>query len=228
MDHAEAQQMRAVERYALGDLSVSEVEEFERHFFDCPQCSEELRLLSVFQENARAVFIEQAQAPSVPSPVIERNAGRARGFRSWWSWIVAGPALAMLAAGVFAGYEAGERKSGEPQSIDAYPLYAASRGSETVVSPPAVSQFFTLYMDRTWDRDYSSYRAIVRDQARDPDAGAERASLPIEPPAPGRAIQVLFPARSLSAGRYVLSILGKDSSGQETKVADYSFTLRFE
>jgi len=39
MDHLDAENMKAVERYMLGDLAVSEVEEFERHFFDCPQCS---------------------------------------------------------------------------------------------------------------------------------------------------------------------------------------------
>ena len=64
MDHAEAMQMRAAERYMIADLSVSEVEDFERHFFDCPQCSEELRTLSVLRENARAVFIENS-APSI-------------------------------------------------------------------------------------------------------------------------------------------------------------------
>jgi hypothetical protein len=45
---------------------------------------------------------------------------------------------------------------------------------------------------------------------------------------PGRAIQVLFPAHALPSGRYVLTILGKDNSGQESKAADYSFTLRFQ
>ena len=63
MDHLDADQTKAVERYMLGDLSVSEVEEFERHFFDCPQCSEELRTLTLFQANARAVFGEQDLAP---------------------------------------------------------------------------------------------------------------------------------------------------------------------
>ena len=233
MDHAEATQMGAVERYMLADLSVSEVEEFERHFFDCPQCSEELRTLSILRENARAVFIEQHSSPSISGvpvpgvltedqPVIPPNPGRT-GWR-FWSPMLA-PALALLIAAVYVGYFAGERKTGEPQSVNAYPLYAASRGAETVIAPPAGAQFFTLYMDRTWDRDFASYRAVVHDEGQ---AGAERFSMTLPAPEPGRAIQVLFPVRALGAGRYVLTILGKDSSGQEVKAADYSFTLRFQ
>jgi hypothetical protein len=227
MDHAEATQMRAVERYVLADLSVSEVEDFERHFFDCPQCSEELRILSVLRENARAVFIEQHSSSSISAvPVSGPSVAAAKSPRSGWRfWPMLAPALAMLAFAVYVGYFAGERKTGEPQSVNAYPLYAVSRGAETVIAPPVGAQFFTLYMDRTWDRDFASYRAVVRDEGQ---AGAERFSMTLPAPEPGRAIQILFPARALQAGRYVLTILGKDNSGQETKAADYSFTLRFQ
>ena len=68
--------MKAVERYVLGDLSVSEVEEFERHFFDCPQCSEELRTLSVLQDNARAVFLEPSPRPIPASLPAAESGGR--------------------------------------------------------------------------------------------------------------------------------------------------------
>src|ERR1700684_3130501 len=101
MDHAEAMQMRAAERYMLADLSVSEVEDFERHFFDCPQCSEELRTLSILRENARAVFMEQHSSPSVSGvpvshpPVTAPKPGRT-GWR-FWSPMLA-PALALLIA----------------------------------------------------------------------------------------------------------------------------------
>ena len=231
MDHAEAIKTRAVERYTLADLSVSEVEEFERHFFDCPECSEELRLLSVLRENARAVFIEDS-APSV-SGVAERPAEERRpGWRAAWQAMFAprifAPVLTMLALAVVAGYQVGMRKTGEPQSVSAYPLYAASRGAETVIAPPTGSQFFTLYMDRTWDRDFASYRAVIREERAGGEQGAERVSLPLAAPAPGSAIQVLFPTRALASGRYTLTIFGKDDAGRETKAADYSFTLRFQ
>lgn len=235
MDHAEAQQVRAAERYTLGDLSVSEVEDFERHFFDCPQCSEELRLLSILQDNARAVFVEQSPAPSLsladaPAnvPIAAERPVRDRPSKWWSGWRMAAPALAMLAAAVYVGYLAGGRKAADPQAVGAFPLYAASRGAETVISPAAGAQFYTLYMDRTWEHDFTSYRAVVRDDTGQ-TSGAQtgRVSMPVAPPAPGRAIYVLLPAHSLAPGRYVLAILGKDSAGRETTAAEYRFTLRF-
>jgi hypothetical protein len=227
MDHSEAIQMRAAERYILGDLSVSDVEEYERHFFDCPQCSEELRVLTVLQDNARAVFIEQSSSPTPASlPAIPRGAGWWNGFKEVWQrpWALA-PAFAALVVVLFAGYQFGARNSGNSiQSISSYPLYAASRGEETVVSPPHAAQFYSLYMDRTWDQDYPRYRSVVRD---DP-GGTERYKLPISVPTAGRAMQVLVPARALPAGRYVLVTFGVDDAGRETEVARYPFTLRFE
>ena len=43
MDHAEAINKGAVERYMLGQLSGSDCEEFEIHFFECQECAQELR-----------------------------------------------------------------------------------------------------------------------------------------------------------------------------------------
>jgi len=223
MDHSEAMQMKAAERYVLGDLSVSEVEDFERHFFDCPQCSEELRILSVLQENTRAVFIEQN-----PGPRSEPISVAARERASWWSgfastwrqpWAIA-PALAAVVLAVLIGYQTAARRLPEtPQPISTYPLYASSRGEETVITPPAGAQFYTLYMDRTWDRDEPSYIAMIRD---DP-GGTERASMRLGMLPPGQSIQVLVPIHALQGGKYVLVISGNDGA----ELARYPFTLRF-
>ena len=218
MDHSEAVQMGAVERYVLGDLSVSEVEEFERHFFDCPQCSEELGALAMLQDNARVVLAEPGPVPiatSAPAKEPEKRARRA----SWWNFPVLVPALAMLVVAVFAGFEAGERHSApSPQSVAEFPLYAAARGEETVIAPPSGARFYTLYLDKTWDRDFPSYRAAFV------ASGSEKFSTTLAPPAPGQAIHILIPLHALSSGRYVLVISG--SGGVE--VARYPFTLRIE
>jgi anti-sigma factor RsiW len=114
MDHLDAAHMKAVERYMLGDLSVSEVEEFERHFFDCPQCSEELRTLTIFQENARAVFVEQDVAP-IPARVHAPESAV-----SWWrgfsplSFFPRRPwalAFCSLLIGLMAGYVPAARQT---------------------------------------------------------------------------------------------------------------------
>lgn len=226
MDHAEATQMSAVERYVLGDLSVSEVEEFERHFFDCPQCSEELRTLAILQDNARVVFSEQSLQPIVASepakepvlvnapPVYETKATRA----SWWNLRILIPAVAMLVVAGFLGFEAGERRGGtSPQSVAEFPLYAAARGEETVIAPQAGAKFYTLYMDKTWERDFPSYRAAFV------SSGSEKFSTTLPAPVPGQAMHILIPLQALSSGQYVLVI-----SADGGEVARYPFTLRIE
>ncbi|SRR5579885_2560203 len=232
MEHSEAIEMKAAERYVLGDLSVSEVEEFERHFFDCPQCSEELRMLSVLQENARAVFAEPT-----PGPRTEPAASlpvRPDARESWWSrlatiwrqpWAIA-PALAAIGLAILIGYQTGLRRGSDgPQSVSAFPLFAASRGEETVVAPPRSSEFYTLYMDRTWERDYESYTASLRRDSSGNDAsGSEQFSMKLGAVPMGKSIQVLVPKRSLQPGNYVLVITGSDGS----QLARYPFRLQFE
>jgi len=217
MDHSEATKMSAVERYVLGDLSVSEIEEFERHFFDCPQCSEELRILAMFHDNARALFAEQGLQPttaSQPAPALSPAAPRA----SWWNFKIFVPAFAMLAVASFLGFEAGARRSlSSPQTVSEFPLYAAARGEETVIAPPSGAKFYTLYMDKTWDRDFSSYRASFV------AAGTEKFSMPLAAPAPGQSIHILVPTQALSSGRYTLIV-----SADGAEVARYPFTLRIE
>jgi hypothetical protein len=227
MDHLDADNTKAVERYMLGDLSVSEVEEFERHFFDCPQCSEELRALTLFQANARAVFGEQDLAPTpfrVHAP--ESAVGWWRGFSPlFWNrnahfWKSGAMALAALIIGVFTGYLAfGMREAGQ---VGAFPLYAQARGEETVVSPAADSKFYTLYFDKTWEGDYSSYRAVLRDSS-----GADKFAAPISPGAPGEVMVMLVPTHQLPAGKYVLVMMGANAD-KETELARFPFTLKIK
>src|SRR5579883_483103 len=215
MDHSEAAAMSAVERYVLGDLSVSEIEEFERHFFDCPQCSEELRTMAMFQDNARAVFAWQDPRPAAASrPVPAPEAPRA----SWWTFKRFVPAFAMFAIAAFGGYEAGERHAAPaPQAVAEFPLYAAARGQETVIAPPSGAKFYTLYIDKTWDRDYGAYRASFT------TGGVEKFSMPLAAPAPGQSIHILVPLPALPSGRYTLIV-----SAEGAEVARYPFTLRIE
>lgn len=237
MDHSEATEFRAAERYVLGDLPVSEAEEFERHFFDCAQCSEELRALAIFQDNARAVFLEPGTEsepalegeldPQAPPDRPARSAPASGSGAGWWGrlwstpWVLA-PTAALMVVAMLGGYQAGRRRP--PQNLAEFPLYAASRGSETLVTPPAGAEFYSVYLDRTWDRDFTSYRAVVREEA----GGGEKFSVAVDPPAPGQAIHILIPARVLAAGRHVLTISGVEGPGRETEAARYPFNLKID
>ena len=67
MDHQLALNTQAVERYTLGELASPEREEFEEHFFSCPDCAAALREYESFAANARAVFLEDEAAAAKPA-----------------------------------------------------------------------------------------------------------------------------------------------------------------
>src|SRR5947207_15968254 len=64
MDHETALRTSATERYFLGELTGQDRDGFEEHFFMCPECAEDLRALTVFAANAKAVFRQEAAGPT--------------------------------------------------------------------------------------------------------------------------------------------------------------------
>jgi hypothetical protein len=128
-------------------------------------------------------------------------------------------ALGALLIGIFGEYGALGWRDGA-QGLSAYPLYAQARGEETVVSPAAGSRFYTMYFDKTWDGEFTSYSAELRDVS-----GAVKFTVPIHAGAAGEAIHVLVPTHKLTAGRYVMVLSGGDKT---TELARFPFTLQFK
>lgn len=54
MNHTEAIETQAAERYLLGELDDAQREAFEEHFFDCPVCAMEVRDTAAFVDSAKA------------------------------------------------------------------------------------------------------------------------------------------------------------------------------
>jgi Putative zinc-finger len=95
MNHQDALQEMAVERYLLGELSGEALDRFEEHLFDCPLCVMDLRTGTTFINAARS----ELRTAVVGAPVEESPFG-------WLSWLLRpsflAPALAacLLVVGV--------------------------------------------------------------------------------------------------------------------------------
>jgi hypothetical protein len=89
MNHQEALQKMAVERYLLGELSGASLESFEEHLFECSECAMDVKMGVTFINAARTEV-------NVPGRVALPPVGRMRGWTSWFTspWIL-GPALAV-------------------------------------------------------------------------------------------------------------------------------------
>ena len=70
MDHNEAVQQMATEKYLLGELPPELREAFEEHFFDCPECAMDLRTAAAFVEEATV------HLPELTGPPSEQSASR--------------------------------------------------------------------------------------------------------------------------------------------------------
>ncbi len=92
MNHQDALQEMAVERYLLGELSGAALDRFEEHLFECPECAMDLRSGATFIDAARG---ELKAIARVSAPERERSP-------KWLSWFASprflAPALAACLA----------------------------------------------------------------------------------------------------------------------------------
>lgn len=225
MDHQEALRIQAPERYALGELSSSEVEEFEEHFFSCAECAEDLSTGAIFAANARAVFREQSQRPTATSPAVLPQHGP-----GWWTWLR--PAMAMpLAAAVallcLVGYQNTITiprlrntlaETTAPQSAMSFPLKIA-RGDEPIVVPRN-GQWFTLNFYLPQEAAFSEYEGEI-----DSAGGSQLRTFALSRPAAGQPFTVLLRRSDFASGPYVIKVY---SAGKKAEVATYHFDLKVD
>ena len=60
MDHGEALQQKATERYLLDELDPEVKDQFEEHLFDCQECALDVRAAAMFVEQSKVVLAEAA------------------------------------------------------------------------------------------------------------------------------------------------------------------------
>lgn len=229
MQHKEADQTLAVERYLLGDMTPSEVEQFEEHLFLCPECAESVKTGAVFVENARAVFAE-------PAAQAEREtAGQTVKWKPapWWkrfmlpSWA---PALAALALLCIAGYQQlvvirGLRTQvaelAEPQPLTSFALHATSRGAQQEIVVPAGAHFINLYFDVAVE-SASGYSCAILD-----GSGSVRFAEHVRQPKPeaGGTLSLLIGRAGLPAGDYTLVV--SVESPRPTEIGRYPFKIEY-
>jgi hypothetical protein len=235
MDHTEAVRTAAVDRYLLGQLSVSETEEFEQHFFDCLECSRELRAGAMFEDNARAVFLEESLAAK---RVPEKTRAAAGAKPSVWEWFwqrswIAAPALAALLLAAITVYQASVviprlrtqlNAALTPQPVASYVLPPISRGDARALQVPAGSRFYTIYMDPAWEGSFAAYICSVQDES-----GSTRFSVRLPAPPPGKPIEILMARSLLPSGRYTVTIRNAAESGKpEAELARFALILELD
>ena len=229
MQHEEAEQNQAVERYLLGDMTMSELEQFEEHLFSCTECADSVKTGAVFVENTRAVFKD----PSAEG--VSERARRTINWKPapWWKGFMALaflPALATLALVCVAGYQQlvvirGLRTQlaevNAPQILPSYALHAASRGEPQAILLPANAHFFNLYFDVAVG-SASGYSCAIQDRS-----GSIKFTEHLPPPRPeaGGTMNLLIGRSMLLPGDYVMIISVESLRPEE--IGRYPFKVEY-
>ena len=134
MQHQQAVDTKASERYLLGEMSEPERYDFEAHYFDCPACADDVRTGAALARGVKAVCTEDAALG--PTAVV-RDLPR-RGRYSWLFPVLVPSAAAVALAGL-AAWQAfvvipSLRWAGAPQALSPVVLRAAARGEEQALA----------------------------------------------------------------------------------------------
>ena len=127
MEHHEAIELMASERYLLDELTPELRDAYEEHMFGCTECADDVRFGAVFVDHAKAVLPDLVPVPK-PAPARQPIKPAAEKL-DWFAWLRPAfmvPAFACLLAIV--GY----------QNLVVYPALQASATEPRLLPPPTV------------------------------------------------------------------------------------------
>jgi len=209
MEHGEATQSSATERYLLGELNAAEADSFEEHFFDCRECADEVRTGAAFLEGGRKLARQAREAPVVS--LSERRERRL-------PWLPAAVAALLLLTIGTPLLVRQFRDAGPSMDIPGvHTLQAETRAAGDDV--PSVRAGDIVYVDVLSEPSYARYELRVLDSkgqsvlTRDVTPEQIQDSLPL----------VL---RGWGAGTYELVIVGMDPAGQYAEISRHRFTIK--
>jgi hypothetical protein len=228
MDHEEAIRQNATERYMLDELDSDQREQFEEHFFDCPDCADDVRAAAIFVEHSKEVLAEPAPSPmheAEPAPPKKKWFEK-KAF-AWLHPAFAMPALALLLAVI--GYQnlfelpRLELAASLPHVLPAIALNLQTAGdnSEPIAVPPGGD--FLLNVIIPPGNNYSSYKVDLYNPQRKIDV-----SLPITGAIPGSTLYIHIPGANRESGIYKLAVQGRTAEGQITEVGSNSFEIKIQ
>ncbi len=239
MDHDVVVRQHMTERYLLDELEPQARDEFEEHFFGCPDCALDVRAGAMLVEQSKIVLGENSEPiPAglpVNAPVPAQPgwlAGLGGGLRPMLRPAFVVPVLALLL--VVIGYQnlvtfpQLTRQLISPQVLPWASVNVGTYGSEGPVITAHPGQGFLLFVRIPTEGGYSHYTAELYNPA-----GKLEWSLTI-PVASGQATSaqdqwpVQVPGTNRETGSYTLTVRGVTAAGESKDIGRTSFELQIQ
>jgi hypothetical protein len=215
MEHSEAIQLMAAEKYLLDELPADVRDEFEEHLFGCHECAMDMRTASVFLEQGKAVLAE-------PEVAIVREKDKSRpGFFTWLRPAFAIPAMAALLLVI--GYQNLQltRSLNKAQLLPATTVNLLTYGTNATPLVIHRGEGFLVNVIAPPDHRYPAYEADLRGPAGGVESVAISASADDTWP-------IRFPGANRQSGTYRIIVHGIMASGQNVEVGGASFQMQVQ
>src|SRR5579884_592451 len=228
MDHTHAVREMMTERYLLNELSPELREDFEEHFFECPECARDLKAGAAIIEHTQTILSASGAKDSLP--VAAKAQERSRG--GWFAWLVpafAAPALALLLLVI--GYQNLVQYPKLKESVAALnapqilPSASLTIGRDAGMPQVDVAKggSFLLFLDVPADAHYGSYRV----ELRGPD-GPSQWTLSIPGEAAKETLSIRVPAGAGKSGVQTVVLYGLNAGEKkDTELRQYRFQLNY-
>jgi hypothetical protein len=219
MEHSEAIQLMAAEKYLLDELPADVRDEFEEHLFGCHECAMDMRTASVFLEQGKAVLTE----PEVAT-VVYKDQSRP-GFFAWLRPAFAIPAMAALLLVI--GYQnlvtlpQLTRSLNKPQLLPATTVNLLTYGTNATPLVVHRGEGFLLNVIAPPDHRYPAYEADLRS----PAGGVESVAISAQA---DDTWPIQFPGANRQNGTYRIVVHGIAAGGQNVEVGGASFQLQVQ
>jgi len=167
MDHDAVVRQNMTELYLLNELDPQARDEFEEHYFDCPDCAADVHAGALFVEQSKVVWASEeskstlserpaASPVRVPIPVPASS-----GWFAWLRPVFAVPVLALLLAVIGFQDRANrllQQTVNSPQVLASAVVNVNVRGTEPIPVPAHAGQAFGLSLNVPPDGRFSSYK----------------------------------------------------------------------
>lgn len=228
MEHSEAVQEMATERYLLDELNPELREAFEEHLFDCPECALDLRAGAVFLDEAK-VQLPQIVAAKTPAPA-KPESKRPRWF-FWASPAFAMPVFAALLAVIayenFSLIPALRTATTEPRLAPWASVHAGTRGANPTEVRADRKQGATILIDLPQQPVYTSYTVDLYDpQGKHFWSQAVPGSF--QDGSGGKTLSLVIPGPGLQQGSYTLNLSGISPQGARTEISRRALDVHFD
>jgi len=220
MDHKQALQSQACEKYLLGELAPAERDAYEEHYFSCSECATQLRAAAEFLGASREIF---AASPN-PRPSLG-PVGTGLGWFAWFKPAYAISAFAILL--LFIGYQnfvtiPNYKQAASPRVLPMHSLITADTlGDDTLTFTVTQDQPFGLYVYPPYDPAFSVYRLVLQS----PSGAAT--SLRALDSAEAQKPQVITINPGKQAGKYTIVVSGLATPNADPSSAKELARLQF-